>query len=81
MKTKKEYFEFLDDLKLSGATNMAVATPYLQTRFGLDRNRAREILFEWISTYGDRLERGEVKEDGNLIVTERTIIDFSYEGD
>ena len=61
MENKKEYFEFLDDLKLSGVTNMAVATPYLQARFYLDRNQARGILFEWIYTYEDRLKKGEVK--------------------
>lgn len=81
METKKEYFEFLDDLKLSGVTNMAVATPYLQAKFYLDRNQARGILFEWIYTYEDRLEKGEIKEDGNLIVTENTIIGFEYKED
>ena len=35
---KKKYFEFLDELREAGQTNMFGAIPYLQNKFGLERN-------------------------------------------
>ena len=48
METKKEYFEFLDHLRLSGVTNMAGAAIYLRNKFGINRDQASEVLFEWL---------------------------------
>jgi hypothetical protein len=45
---KKHYFNFLEDLRGSGATNMFGAAPYLTDVFGLDRQVARDILLEWM---------------------------------
>jgi len=44
----QEYFEFLDNLRDSGETNMFGAAPYLQEEFGLDRHEARDILKQWM---------------------------------
>ena len=76
----KEYFEFLDDLRESGTTNMMGATPYLQSKFGIpDRREAQKILVKWMDTFEAREKAGEVKEDGGLKVTETHKIDFRYE--
>lgn len=37
----EKYFDFLDDLRESGVTNMFGATPYLIEEFGVDRSTAR----------------------------------------
>ena len=44
----REYFEFLDELRESGRTNMMGAGPYLQREFGLDRREARKIVLRWM---------------------------------
>lgn len=49
---KKEMFEYLDTLRETGVTNMFGASPYLQQAFGIDRREAKNILIEWMKTYG-----------------------------
>lgn len=51
---KNRCFEFLDDVRESGAINMFGATPYLQEAFDLDKREAREILVEWMQTFAER---------------------------
>lgn len=51
---KEQYFEFLDDLRESGVTNMFGAGPYLQDAFGLSRLDARSIVIEWMETFSQR---------------------------
>jgi len=50
-------FEYLDDLRASGETNMYGAAPYLQDEFGLDRREARAVLQRWMQTFEDRHPR------------------------
>lgn len=50
----EEYFEYLDQLRESGVTNMFGATPYLIEEFGVDRPTARRILTEWIYSFSER---------------------------
>ena len=47
-----EHFEYLDALRDSGVTNMFGAGAYLENRFGLTRYEARDILFEWMDSFG-----------------------------
>lgn len=48
----KGYFEFLEDLRKSGLTNMLGARPYIQTAFpDLSEEEAKEILFKWLQTF------------------------------
>lgn len=42
--------EYLDSLKQAGAVNMFAAHPYLMREFGLDHEKAREFLYQWINT-------------------------------
>jgi hypothetical protein len=46
-----EYFEFLDNLRESGVTNMYAARPYLQEAFGLPPDKATKILSSWMKTF------------------------------
>jgi|APGre2960657404_1045060.scaffolds.fasta_scaffold01093_19 hypothetical protein len=47
-----EYYEYLDFLRESGVTNMFGAGPYLQDRFDLSRQEAKNILIQWMEQYG-----------------------------
>lgn len=50
-----EAYEFLDDLRESGETNMFGAGAYLEGAFNLSKGGARTILVAWMedfSTYG-----------------------------
>lgn len=47
---KEHYFEYLDELRESGETNMLGATPYLQDEFDIDKQKARTVLQEWIKS-------------------------------
>ena len=50
--TKDEMFDYLDDLRESGETNMFGASPYLQTEFPeLDKKTAISILSEWMKSF------------------------------
>ena len=47
----EEYFEYLDQLRESGVTNMFGAVPYLQAEFpelSFDRARASQVLQLWM---------------------------------
>jgi hypothetical protein len=54
------YYEYLEVLRQSGATNMFGAAPYLQDRYGLDRRKAREVLSSWMTHYDALLEDGVI---------------------
>jgi hypothetical protein len=47
----KEYFDYLVELRDSGATNMWGAAPYIQREFGISRTEASEILVAWIDSF------------------------------
>lgn len=47
----EEYYEYLDQLRESGVTNMFGAVPYLQAEFpelSFDRARASQVLQLWM---------------------------------
>jgi hypothetical protein len=46
-----EYFEYLNELRDSGVTNMFGASPYLQQEFGLTRYEAKDILLAWMNSF------------------------------
>ena len=51
---RAEVFEYLDDLRLSGVTNMFGAGPYIMARFDgrYTQDEARGLLKEWMELYG-----------------------------
>lgn len=48
---KGAVFDFLDDLRESGKTNMFGAGPYVQDVFGIDRYQARDLVLEWMQNF------------------------------
>lgn len=46
-----EYFEYLDDLRAVGATNMFGAAPYVASAFLIPRAEAHVVLSLWIKTF------------------------------
>lgn len=62
MKATTEQLDYLDRLRNSGRTNMYGAVPYLQVEFALTRSDAGPVLQEWMDTFSERRERGEVNE-------------------
>ena len=58
-KSDAPYFEYLDELRESGRTNMFAAAIFLARRFpeiGLDRNlkTAHAVLARWMDSYRER---------------------------
>lgn len=51
---KEQVFVYLDALRESGATNMFGAGPYVEQEFNVDRQTARELVLEWMKTFGSR---------------------------
>ena len=47
----EEYYNFLNELRESGKTNMFGAGSYLQEEFGLDKKEAHEILMAWMKQF------------------------------
>jgi hypothetical protein len=55
----KVYFDFLEELRESGQTNMFGARPYLQVVFpDLSDIQAKMILVKWMESY--RINKGRV---------------------
>lgn len=51
---KEEVFEYLDELRESGITNMFGATPYIMSAFDVLKDEARKLLVEWMETFNER---------------------------
>jgi hypothetical protein len=52
MVEKQEVFAFLNDVRKSGQINMFEGGKYVQEMFGVNRNEARDLVIEWMQTYG-----------------------------
>ena len=52
--TTLDYFEYLDELRESGETNMYGAGSYLADEFCLGPRKARGVLSEWMRTFSER---------------------------
>ncbi len=46
-----EYFEYLDDLRESGVTNMYGAGAYISNEYGVDHREAEKIVLAWMHTF------------------------------
>ena len=51
---KEEIFAFLDELRLSGYTNMYGAAPYVVDCYDVTVREARKLLKEWMDTFSER---------------------------
>ena len=51
MTTQQEYFEYLDNLRESGITNMFGAGEYLEDEFNLKKREANSVLSAWMQKF------------------------------
>lgn len=51
---ENEVFEFLDELRESGITNMFGARPYIVRKFHVESDEAGKLLTKWMRTFGER---------------------------
>ena len=49
---KEEMFDYLENLRESGVTNMFGAAPYLKDAFDISMLDAKQILLEWMENHG-----------------------------
>jgi len=47
-------FEYLDELRESGVTNMFGARPYIVEEFDIEPAEAGKLLTKWMKTFGER---------------------------
>jgi len=50
-KIKQEVYEYLNELRESGVTNMYGARPYLQEEFNFTKEEARKWLTAWMKDF------------------------------
>jgi len=50
----EEHFDYLDNLRESGRTNMFGAAAYLTDEMSVPRRDARMYLSHWMETFGER---------------------------
>ncbi len=48
---EEKVFDYLDELRDSGITNMFDATPYISSVFDVDRFEAEDLLKAWMMTF------------------------------
>jgi hypothetical protein len=48
-----DIFEYLDELRESGETNMFGASPYLMSDFDMGRTEASDALSAWMNTFSN----------------------------
>lgn len=47
----EEYFEYLNELRESGVTNMFGAGKFLEYEFGVSRYEAKDIVLAWMKQF------------------------------
>lgn len=76
----KKYFDYLDQLRQSGETNMFGAVPYLQREFpelSSDPKQAGKILTEWMSTFST----SQAGRDSNVSESESFFLFYDFVAD
>ena len=53
MASLTQMFEYLDELRESGVTNMFGAGPYVERRFDLPASEANDVLVRWMDTFSE----------------------------
>ena len=48
---KTKVFDYLDDLRESGTTNMFGAVPYIREEFAVNSKTAQKLLSKWMRQY------------------------------
>ena len=60
---EKKVFLFLNDLRLSGITNMFGARPYIVEYFDLPTKKAGDLLLLWMKNFNDEANYETIKVD------------------
>jgi hypothetical protein len=50
---QQNWFDYLEELRQSGVTNMYGAGPYLAREFGMEEKDASKILMDWMKAHAD----------------------------
>ena len=50
-KQEKKIFDYLNELRDSGITNMWGASPYVVEEFGIEKSEARKATSKWMSNF------------------------------
>lgn len=58
---EKEVFEYLNDLRDSGATNMFGASSYIEEEFEINKRDASKLLSTWMSNFNEEGNYDTVK--------------------
>ena len=48
-----KYFDFLEELRESGITNMFGAVPFIKEEFGISEEEGKEILEKWFKSFNE----------------------------
>lgn len=48
---ERQVFYYLNDLRLSGITNMFGAVPHIEAMFGTDRPESKRLLVLWMNNF------------------------------
>lgn len=67
--SRQPYYDFLEELRKSGKTNMFGACPYLQRKFSLSADEAGEILTDWMHGHSDPARKFDSKKALNAAVS------------
>ena len=59
--TEREVLEYLNELRLSGATNMLGASPFVEAAFGLSSRESRQLVSLWMSNFNEAGDYEEVQ--------------------
>jgi len=62
---EREVFQYLNDLRESGDTNMWGAAPYVEAHFAMTRNEARAMVTIWMSNFSESGDYDEVKDNSS----------------
>jgi len=58
---EKEVFNFLNELRISGVTNMYGASPYIEDIFSINESEARKLLILWMENFNEECNYEEIK--------------------
>jgi hypothetical protein len=59
----EQYYNYLNELRDSGKTNMFGASSYLQDEFDLSRYEAKDILMSWMKSFSAEASKTESGHD------------------
>lgn len=59
---EKQVFEYLNELRESGITNMFGASPYIQNQFAIEENESMKLLSLWMNNFNEDCNYDTIEE-------------------